>query len=139
MTLGDLFSRKVVTAFPKESLASVARRMQERNVGTVLIEENHKPVGMVTDRDLALALGAEGISPQASVEKVMTSTLRTIRKDAGVLTATRCMRDYEVRRLPIVDENGSVVGIVSFDDLLRLLGRELFNLVEGIKHETETR
>jgi len=139
MTLGDLFSRKVVTAFPKESLASVARRMQERNVGTVLIEENQKPVGMVTDRDLALALGAQGISPQASVDKVMTSNLRTIGKDAGVLTATRCMRDYEVRRLPIVDENGSVVGIVSFDDLLRLLGRELYNLVEGIKHETETR
>jgi CBS domain-containing protein len=137
MKFSEIFSKKMVTAGPGETLASIAQRMQEHNVGTVVIVENQRPVGIVTDRDLALALGAQGIALQAPVQKVMTSHVKTIPDDAGIYTATSYMRDCEVRRLPVVDREGHLVGIVSLDDLFRFLGRELHNLAEGIKHETE--
>lgn len=139
MKLNDIFSRSVVTALPAETLAAVALRMQEHNVGTVVIVEDRRPVGIVTDRDLALALGAKGVSPQAQVQKVMTHHVLAIPEDTGIYAATKFMREREVRRLPIVDNEDRVVGIVSLDDLLRFLGREIHNLAEGIKHEMEVK
>jgi CBS domain-containing protein len=139
MKLNDIFTRNVVTAGPKDTLAAVATQMQEHNVGTVVIVDNRRPVGIVTDRDLALALGAQGISPQAQVQKVMTHHVLAIPEDTGIYAATKYMREREVRRLPIVDREDRLVGIVSLDDLLRFLARELYNLAEGIKHETEVK
>jgi CBS domain-containing protein len=136
---GGVFSTKPVTAGPTETLSAVAVRMREHNVGTVVIVEGRKPVGIVTDRDLALALGAHGVAPQAPVGSVMTTPVRTIPDGAGIFAATQCMRDAGVRRLPIVNKEGDLVGIVSLDDLMGLLGRELYNLSEGIKHETQVK
>jgi CBS domain-containing protein len=101
--------------------------------------EGQKPVGIVTDRDLALALGADGVNPQAPVESVMTKPVRTIPDGAGIFAATQCMRDAGVRRLPVVDKEGRLAGIVTFDDLIRLLGRELYNLSEGVRREIEAK
>jgi CBS domain-containing protein len=139
MKLNDIFTRNVVTARPEDTLATVALRMQEHNVGTVVIVENQRPVGIITDRDLALAVGARDVSPQAEVQKVMTRHVLAIPEDTSIYTATKFMREREVRRLPIVDREDRLVGIVTLDDLLRFLGRELCNLAEGIKHETEVR
>jgi CBS domain-containing protein len=139
MKLCDLFTRVVITAKPVESLEAVALRMQEHNVGAVVIVEGGRPVGMVTDRDLALALGAEGVRPQEQVQKVMNHRVLAIPEDAGIFTATKYMRDCQVRRLPIVDREDRLVGIVTLDDLVRCLGGELRNLVEGIRHEMEVK
>jgi CBS domain-containing protein len=139
MKLNDIFTRNLVTATPEETLATVALRMQKPNVGTVVVVEDRRPVGIVTDRDLALALGARGVSPQAQIQKVMTPHVLAIPEDMGIYTATKFMREREVRRLPIVDREDRLVGIVSLDDLLRFLGRELYNLAEGIKHEAEVK
>lgn len=139
MKLNEVFTRSVVTAGPDETLEAVARSMQEHNVGTVVIVEDRRPVGIVTDRDLALALGAQGISPQARVQKVMTHHVLAVPEDTSIYTATKYMRERGVRRLPIVDREDRVVGIVSLDYLLRFLGREMYNLAEGIKHEMEVK
>jgi len=132
---GDVSARKPVTAGPAEPLSAVARRMREHNVGAVVVVENEKPVGIITDRDLALALGAQGVALQEPVKSVMTVPVRTIPEGAGVFAATQCMRDVGVRRLAVVDNDGRLVAIVSLDDLLRLLGSELHNLAEGVKRE----
>jgi CBS-domain-containing membrane protein len=79
------------------------------------------------------------MGPQAHAERAMSGHLRTIPDDAGILTATKSIRDCEVRRLPIVDRAGYLVGIVTLDDLLGVLGRELYNLTEGIRHEVEVK
>lgn len=139
MKLNDTFTRTVVTGGPGETLAAVALKMQDHNVGTVVIVENRRPVGIVTDRDVALALGARGLSPQVLVQKVMTRHVLAIPDDMDVYTATRFMRDRQVRRLPIVDKDDHVVGIVSMDDVVRFLGRELSNLAEGIEHEMQVK
>jgi CBS domain-containing protein len=139
MKLNDIFVRSVVTGRPEETLAAIAVRMQEHNVGTVVIVKDQRPVGIVTDRDLALALGAQGTSPQAPVQKVMIQHVLAIPEDMSIYAATKFMRERQVRRLPIVDREDRLVGIVTLDDLLRFLGRELYNLAEGIKHEMEVK
>jgi len=135
MKLSDLFTKTVVTAEPQATLAAIALRMQEHNVGTVVIVEKQRPVGIVTDRDLALALGAQGKDVRAQVQTVMTRRVLAIPEDMGIFAATKYIRECGVRRLPIVDREDCLVGMVSLDDLLRVLARELFNLAEGIKEE----
>ena len=139
MKLNDLFTRNVVTAGPDEALAGIARRMQDHNVGTVVVIEGARPVGIITDRDLALALGARGLSPQAPVREVMTRHVLAVPEDTGVFTATRFIQDHKVRRLPVVDREDCLVGLVSLDDLLRWLARELSNLAEGIGPEVQVK
>jgi CBS domain-containing protein len=75
----------------------------------VVIVDGRK-VGILTDRDLALAFGEEGVSPDANAASVMSRDVKTIHQDAGVFTATAYLRDYQVRRLPIVDHDGSQQG-----------------------------
>jgi CBS domain-containing protein len=139
MKLNDIFTRSVVAAEPEETLAAVARKMQEHNVGTVVIVEDRRPVGIVTDRDVAIALGARGDSPEIPVQKVMTRHVLAIPEDMGIQTATQFMREREVRRLPIVDKEDRLVGIVTLDDLLLFLVGELNNLAAGIKREMQVK
>jgi len=139
MKLNEIFTRSVVTARPEDTLATIALKMQEHNIGTIVIVKERRPVGIVTDRDLALALGAQGFSPQSQVQKVMTLHVLAIPEDTGVYSATRFMRERKVRRLPIVDREDRLVGIVTLDDLLSFLGQELYNLAEGIKFEMEVK
>jgi CBS domain-containing protein len=135
----ESFAKKVVTASPQDTLAAVARSMEAHNVGAVVITENHRPVGILTDRDVALELGARNASPETPAVRVMTTPAETILARDGVFAATRAMLERKVRRLAVVGSDGQLVGIVTVDDLLRLLGRELSNLVEGIAREMQVK
>lgn len=135
MSLSELVTRKLVIAAPKDSLTKVANLMEEENVGAVVVTQENRPVGIVTDRDLALAVCIRGKSPDEHVQNVMTCPVSTISKDEGVYDATQKLMEQAVRRLPVTDENGDAIGLVSLDDLLLLLSRELQNMAEGIKVE----
>ncbi len=139
MKLNDIFTKAVVTAAPGTALSAVARQMRDHNVGAVVIVEGQRPVGIITDRDVALALGAQGVSPDAPAEKVMARHVLAIPENTGIYTVTRFMREREVRRLPIVDREDRLVGMVTLDDLLRVVAGELCNLAEGIKREMEVK
>jgi CBS domain-containing protein len=89
MNLNEIFTRNVITGQPEETVAAIAFRMQEHNVGTVVIVDNQCPVGIITDRDVALALGAQGLSPQTPVRKVMSQHVLAIPQDTGIYTASR--------------------------------------------------
>jgi len=137
MSLSKLLARKAVTASPHDSLADVARLMKDENVGAVVITERVRPIGIVTDRDLALAVCTEGRNPGDEVQSVMTCPVETVSGDEGIYDATRKMMDLAVRRLPVVNYMGALIGLVSLDDLLLLLSRELHQLSEGIQAETK--
>ncbi|MFO0967275.1 MAG: CBS domain-containing protein [Gemmataceae bacterium] len=139
MKLSDIYTRHVVTAEPDESLATVARKMDEHNVGTVVVLDDGRPVGIITDRDVALALGARRLGSDTPVEKVMSRHVLAVPEDASVFSATRYIRECGVRRLPIVDREDRVVGMVSMDDLLRTFAEELHNLAMGIEPEMAVR
>lgn len=135
MSIGKMVTRKPITADPGDSLAKVATLMEQENVGAVVVTERRKPVGIVTDRDLALATCVRGLTPNNAIVTVMTHPVATIREGEGVLDVTEQMMEHSVRRLPIVDEHDELVGLVSADDLVPLLSRELHNIVEGIQAE----
>lgn len=135
MRLREKFVKEIVTASPEQSVASVGQLMKKHNVGTIVVVEREKPIGIVTDRDVALALTVDGVVLQAPVRDIMTTPITTIAQDRELYDATWYMQSYKVRRLPVVDEDGRLVGIVTLDDLLKWLSREFANLAEGIEPE----
>ncbi len=135
MKLSSVFTRGAITATPTATLGAVAAQMFQHNVGAVVIEDHRRPVGILTDRDLAEALGFNGHTTQTPVGKVMTKHVLAVPEDTDVFAATQYMRERHVRRLPVVDADDRLVGIVTLDDLLGLLGREFANLAECIRDE----
>jgi CBS domain-containing protein len=132
MKLGEQFKKEVTTVAPDTTIRKAAYAMRDRGVGAVVVvNEQDKPIGIVTDRDVALALAVEERDPDSEVGTIMSGELITIGENEGIFNATQYVFGYQVRRLPIVDSDGRLVGIVTMDDLLGLLAREPGNLAEG--------
>lgn len=112
----DIMSKDCVTAKRNDSLYEIAVKMKENDIGFIPVLDGKKMVGVVTDRDLVLRGYAEKHSGSETVDKVMTSSIRTASPDMSVDDAAQLMADQQIRRLPIV-ENGELVGIVSLGDL----------------------
>ncbi len=111
--------------------------MKEENVGSTIIEDDGRPVGIVTDRDLVMEVLEPREDPtEVTAEDIMTETLTTVQADDGVFEATETMYEQSVRRLPVVDSEGSTAGIVTLDDLLVLLTDEMDNLAGVIEAES---
>ena len=134
MPIGDLCQAQVATIDRNATVHQAARLMREQHVGDVIVcdrEESGKvvPVGILTDRDIVVGLIALDIPTQnVRVEDVMTPTLVTVESDRGVFETIQLMEKYGVRRLPVMDANGSLCGIVSSGDLLGLLSEEIVSI-----------
>jgi CBS domain-containing protein len=127
MTVGRICCHEVDLAEPAETVRAAAQRMLQRNVGTlVVVDESRQPVGILTDRDLAVRVLAKGLDPEETqVGSVMTEQPRTIRLDSPLDSALAAMRMGNVRRLPVVDPEGSLIGILSLDDVVQHLAQEM--------------
>lgn len=137
MTVSDLMRENVVTARPDESVGDVAERMAEENVGSVVVERDGEPEGIVTDRDLATRVLANGGTADGwSAEDAMTSDLNTVSTDTGVMELCNEIGDACVRRMPVVDDDGNLAGIVTHDDLNTLLADEQRELAQVIEAES---
>ena len=139
MKLGEQFRREVATVQPEATLDQAGRVMSERNVGAVVVVEYGQPVGMVTDRDVALAVTVNGCGVETPVAEVMSKPVVSIREDQGIFNATQYMLGHQVRRLPVVDADDQLVGIVTLDDMLALLSREFSNVVKAVEPAIEER
>jgi CBS domain-containing protein len=124
------YVKKVASVSPRASVLDASRMMSREAVGAVVVvSDDGRPIGMLTDRDIVLRAVAEGRDLQRTiVDEVMTRGTAFLSHDASIEDATEIMRDCGMRRLPLVDEQGRVDGIVSLDDILLLLGMELGNL-----------
>ena len=132
MHLGEQFRKEVVTLGPDATIRKAAQLMREHGVGAVVVvDEKGISQGILTDRDVAIAVGANELDPYTAVRHIMREELVTIGETKGVFNAAEFMQKYQVRRLPIVDADGKLVGMVTMDDLLALLARELANIAEG--------
>lgn len=127
---GRICTRDVATALGDESIRLAAQRMADRNVGAlVVVDQDDRPIGLLTDRDIALQVVAHAQDPfKMSVADVMTPAPRVVTEDAPVETALAHMRSGGFRRLPVVDNAGCLVGLLSLDDVLRLLSEEFFRI-----------
>lgn len=132
MNLGKQFRSNVVTIGPGTPIRDAVAKMKSENVGAVVAVRNREVVGILTDRDVALALGSGMVSADAPASDIMTKKVITIWEDEGVFNATQYFLGHKVRRLPIINHEGQLVGIVTLDDVMALLGRELFNVTNAV-------
>ena len=137
MLLRELTHLPIVTCAPEATISGVARSMERERVGSVVVVDAHGDVvGIITDRDLALeGLGHE-LDPETPVEAIMSRGVVTISDTADVFDAAEAMAKARCRRLPVVDERGYPVGIVTFDDLMLLLTRQADDLAHTVATES---
>jgi CBS domain-containing protein len=116
-TVQDIMTTNVVTVQVDANLVDAARIMRDKDIGDVVVVDNDRLVGVVTDRDIVVRALAEGRAPDATTTGSVVSTeLVTVRPEDSAVDVARLMRDRAVRRVPVVDDNG-LVGIVSIGDL----------------------
>ena len=114
-------TESVVSAPADATLGEVAEAMRDRNVGSVVILEHHRPVGLITDRDVALTLGADRAGRDEPVGRHATRPLVTGEAGMDVEEAAALMVQHRIRRLPVLDGDG-LAGIVTLDDLAVRIG-----------------
>lgn len=119
----DVMTRDPRTITPESTTREAAQLMKEEGVGILPVVEGAKLIGVLTDRDIAIRIVAEGRNVDAKVRDVMsTKRLATCRPDEDVDVVMETMANEQVRRVPIVDERGSLVGIVAQADIVRKAG-----------------
>jgi CBS domain-containing protein len=132
MNLGEMFHSNVVTVGLDDTITMAMSLMQQHNVGAVVVVDGKEVAGILTDRDVALAVVLGTATPDSTVSETMSRKVVTIWDDQGIFDATQAMQGHQVRRLPIVNRQNELVGIVALDDLVGLLTKELSNLSEAI-------
>ncbi len=141
MTVGELCNRQVVIANRSDSLVEAAQRIRDFHVGTLVVvdEQNGRrvPVGVVTDRDLVVSVLAANLRDLGAlnVGDVMTTELVTAHERDNLFDALKKMRSFGVRRLPVVNDNGGLEGILTFDDVVDVVAEELSDLSTLIARE----
>ena len=143
MTVGDICNRNVVVAPQGETIIDAAKRMRASHVGDLVVVEmrdgRHVPVGIVTDRDIVMSVVAGDPDHLAFllVSDVMSTDLITAREQDTIETGLTRMHEHGVRRLPIVDGAGALVGILTLDDVLRYLTAQQSELVALVAREQQ--
>ncbi len=133
MPIGDYCQRDVRTIGAGEMLREAAKRMAEEGIGSLVVLQGRHPRGVLTDRDIALRVLRGDADPDT------TTTLDAVGRDPIVMhdtsplrAASAVMRRTALRRLPVVDAGGELVGLIAFDDLLRLVAKEVSGVAEVV-------
>jgi CBS domain-containing protein len=133
MSLQKFCERPVVTVSLEQNIVEACRLMREKNVGCLVAVEGEKLRGILTDRDIALKVTAEKKDPQQTkVRDIMTANPTRIVVSKTLHDLTALMHTHHVRRVPIMDGADKVLGMVTLDDLLILLGQELADIGQGV-------
>jgi CBS domain-containing protein len=127
-----------ITVTGDVDVQTVAQQMRARRVGCVIVVKERRPIGIVTDRDLALRVVAAGLPATTKICEVMTPDPITADASAGIETMLRVLRNSGTRRLPLVHPDGSLAAIVTHDDLVPFLARELRSLGEAIERSVDS-
>jgi CBS domain-containing protein len=138
MSVRRIWQREVDVAELGEPVQALAERMRQRSVGCLVVVNGlREPIGIVTDRDLVIRVLADAKDPYSTaVDEVMTYNPDAISQDAPIEQALRLMRLGGFRRLPVVDENRKLVGIVTLDDILMQLAAEFTEAQYVLDRET---
>lgn len=142
MPIGEICNREVVIVQRDTTVEEAAQLMRQHHVGALVVVEEvsgkRKPVGVVTDRDLVVEVLATQLDAATiTVGDIMLPELGIVPENSGVFEAIQFMRAKAVRRLPVVDGQGALIGIVALDDLLALLAEELSELAGLVSREQD--
>jgi CBS domain-containing protein len=116
----EYMKSNVISVEKSLTLKEVAEIMTKNNVGSVIVVDHGKPIGIITEKDIIRALG-NGKDLNTKAEEIMTASLITIREDAPITGALSLMRTNNIRHLPVVNEDGKLTGILSIRDVARAL------------------
>lgn len=142
MNAGALCTRTVVFALPTNSVYHAAELMRRFDVGNVVVvsedDSARRPIGLVTDRDITVKVVAQGLdSRQLDVEEIMIGEVVTVDEEASLEQVVDAMKSNGVRRMPVVNAQGGLVGILALDDIVDLLAEEMNNLAGLIRRQQE--
>ena len=137
MSVGRICVRTVDLADLDETAQVAGSRMNTRNVGTlVVIDDQKSPVGIVTDRDLAIRVVGKGLDPNTTMlESVMSGLPDSVTENTSIESAIATMRRGPYRRLPVVDDQNRLIGLLSLDDVLDLLSEEFEEIGKLVRRE----
>jgi CBS domain-containing protein len=135
MQVGGVMQVRLVTAAPADSAAEAIRRMLEANIGSVVVCEENRPVGIFTERDVLRLAGAGADLHSTPLHAAMTPNPLTICAEDGILDAAKLMGERKLRHLPVV-EGDNLVGIVSMRDVLGFLAERLYSAQDEDARET---
>lgn len=136
LKVGDLIGPRKITISPDKSILEAAQLMTEMRVSTVLVEDQGKLLGLVTDRDLRSRVLAEGRSLQAPISSVMTESPQTIGKDSYLFEAIQSMGTHNIHHLPVL-ENELLYGMLSITDIIRVQQDHPVYLIGNIHKQTD--
>ncbi len=148
MAIGEICCRDLVFVSREDTVTLAAQLMRQRHVGSLIVVDDRAgrsiPAGIITDRDIVVAVVALGLDPDViPVGDIMGRELFCVRNDAGIAETAELMRLKGVRRLPVIDNAGELVGVVASDELMSLLADEMSALATMVsrapRDETETR
>lgn len=128
MRVADICTRNVISVNAEDSVFLAAQRMREEHVGDVLVVRNNQErcVGILTDRDITIKIVAENINPETlTVRDVMSDEILTIDEHEDILEALEMMSLAGIRRLPVINEEQCLCGIISVDDIIGTLAESL--------------
>jgi CBS domain-containing protein len=130
----EIFCRKpVVKILPERNVAEACRVMEENNIGCLIVEDNQKLCGIITDRDIALKVAGALRDPQkTSVKEIMTADPIRISVEKDLRHLTSLMHAFHVRRVPIVNGHDTIVGIITLDDIIALIANEMSEIGKAI-------
>jgi CBS domain-containing protein len=117
MKVREAMTRDVRLVKPEQTIRDAAKLMAEIDVGALPVEENDRLVGMITDRDIAVRAVADGKGPDTPVRDVMSKDIKYAYEDQSIEEVTQNMGDLRVRRLPVLNRDKRLVGILSLGDL----------------------
>lgn len=145
MIVSEICRRNPVTIGAHEELDTAAKLMRERHIGYLIVVEPYpphaapRPVGVLTDRDIVVGVLAKGTDPRlVRVGDVMTREPVVVSEDASLNAALADMRRIGVRRIPVVDAVGQLVGVLSLDEVLDAVAQELLGVIGSIRTEVRT-
>lgn len=143
MNVSEIMTTNVATAEPDSTIEEVATMMKDENVGAIPVVDDDELVGIVTDRDIVVRCIAEGKDPsECEVEEIVSEELETVTPDDDVRRAAEIMQRKQIRRLPVCDEEGRLVGMLSLGDIAvkqgndGVSGETLEQVSQGVKGET---
>jgi len=141
MNVRDVMTPNPQTVSPDDTLEQAARIMRDQDTGAVPVVQDGRPIGILTDRDIVVRAVADGDASTRAVRDIVSGPLVSVSPDSSTHEATELMSAYQVRRLPVV-ENERLIGIVSLGDLAvkeakdRRIGDTLQSISEGVKERS---
>jgi CBS domain-containing protein len=143
MNVGSICNRRVVTASPQLDIQAAAELMRQEHIGFLVVVPQEPrgpqpPLGVLTDRDIIVSVVAKRADPVSlKVGDVMSMQPVVVGENDAVDLALKTMRRAGVRRLPVVNSRGEIVGVLSFDDLLEFVAREMESLSGAVRNERQ--